>query len=475
MSSIVVFYVLGSCILACVLGALLSLTHTPRWSFGRGLRGAFSASWGLNDLLAESGQSAVFYLVAGVAEVVGVLLPVLILGAFVFKLLRHDPLVWRKKMSLEQNPSFGPTIAIRFYPGTRSPLADMNIRIFCRAESTGKEPRVTVNRRMQLISANELVRDVTFAYATPAYPSMVRVPLAPFEVGEKAALVSEVHASEFIDVQGTTALKNRCEILVLVSGTVVLTGDSFLSVHRYLASDMLPGEPQWIDADSSPDADPRSWAGWDNFESNAEMYLFVYGSLMSPRSLQRTVPGGLGKGVRAIPAILDDWYLSWNVGSWAHSQPEREWILGDGSAFHEVIGSLGLQYQKGSQCQGAVWRVPVSLLGQFDLRERDYDRVDVTGYVNWPDMNPEAVVHTYIPKPEAIEVMETARQEQRVVVSQDYIRLVNDAFRDLLRGRGEQYEVPDPNCRVEKLSFRPKGSNMLRPVVTEPDLAVDDT
>jgi gamma-glutamylcyclotransferase (GGCT)/AIG2-like uncharacterized protein YtfP len=278
-----------------------------------------------------------------------------------------------------------------------------------------------------------------------------------------------------IELQGAVVRRDHCEILVLVSGTVVYTGDNFLSVKRYIASnDLLEGQPQWIDADADPESDPRTWNGWDNFEGNAEFYLFVYGSLVSEKSLKRTIPGGLGEGAGPTPAVLQDWHLAWNVGSEVHSQPERLWTCADGSPFGGIIASLGLLHSQGTQARGAVYRIPVNTLGAFDERERDYDRIEVTGYVSWENMNPEATVHTFVPTAQSQEVMRRGIEEGRAVASEDYVNLIREAFVELNGSHGlPTHQIPTPPCAVQPLTFTNRNLRSLHQEVTDEDLAIE--
>ncbi len=66
---------------------------------------------------------------------VSVLLPIFVLGAFVFKLFRHDPLVWRRGVTIEAHPSGYYVLAARFYNHLKVATAD--VRVLIRNLTTG--------------------------------------------------------------------------------------------------------------------------------------------------------------------------------------------------------------------------------------------------------------------------------------------------------------------------------------------------
>jgi cation transport regulator ChaC len=459
--TIMAMYVSASVVGSALLAAGLAITHVPNWDYARAYRSAFSSTWGLADLLEDDGQPAIFYILSAVGAIAGVLLPIFILGAFVFKLLRHDPIVWRKKVSVEETSEHGTALAIRFYSGTHSPLADIRVRVFLRVQSSDTPPRSARNYPLTVIRGGVPNDDVMLPLTSRGYPILVRVPLRPdlIDSDEEGMSAHDVCYGDWIEIQGKRTKKTNCEIIVLTSGVVVFTGDSFLSARRYLASeDLSEGQPQWIDAETDPDADPYKWTGWSNFENNANIYVFVYGSLVSRASLERTLPRGLGPSSGPFLAYLKGYRRMWNVGSKASDQAERRWLDSENDEFHGVIASLGLMADEGSRCLGAVYRVPVMILGAFDARERDYDRIDVTGLVTWAGMDDAATVFTYVPKPGATSTLDEAIVHRTAVASTEYISSIEDAFRSFGAEYLDEYRntTPAPAFRVEGLTFEPR-------------------
>jgi hypothetical protein len=117
---------------ACLISIPLHLLATDGSSFGSSLRLALWAMWGPDNLLSRSDGSFIYYAIATVNAVVGVLLPVFVLGAFVFKLFHHDPLVWREKISVEAHPSGYYVLTARFYNHFQSAAADVRVRAWLR-------------------------------------------------------------------------------------------------------------------------------------------------------------------------------------------------------------------------------------------------------------------------------------------------------------------------------------------------------
>ncbi|MFG1890299.1 gamma-glutamylcyclotransferase family protein [Micromonospora sp. NPDC049051] len=432
---------------SAMLGAVaLSLLHRPRWEYSRGLRLTFEALWGLGELLREDGQPAAYYVVAGVITVLGVLLPLLLLGSFVFKLLRHDPIKWRKKASLEDDPVYGALLTIRFYPGTSSELGDLCVRVYARIALTGANPRSIVNRPLRVRYGGELAEESRIPYSASGFPCSVRVPFSR----RRTATASVVDG--VFDIDGHDVSKENLEIIAIVSGVVLDSGESFVSVKRYLGDEVLAGQPQWIDAVEGEA--PKDWLGWDNFEGNAELVVFVYGSMVSRDSMLKTLPT-LPEACGPSVGFLSGWARSWNTGSDPKDQPERVWRGESGDVFEGTIASLGLVPKDGEECPGALYRISVRDLALVDNRERDYKRINVTGLVRGPELNPTDTVFTYIPTEEAQQRLVRARANNTAVLSTGYLRSVKEGFAALFPDSGNLYERTTPKFygRIETLTF----------------------
>jgi cation transport regulator ChaC len=177
-------------------------------------------------------------------------------------------------------------------------------------------------------------------------------------------------------------------------------------------------------------------------------YVFGYGSLVSPASVTATL-GHDGPGFDV--ARLHGWRRAWNVGSDGESHPERTFVRPDGSVFGGITVVLGLIPADGG-CGGAVFGVTPADLALLDVRERNYDRVDVSDRVDWPARPAGCTVLTYLPRRRAVARLHRAVAGGReVVVREQYLRLVEDAF--AATGRLDDYRrsTPAPEHPVEDL------------------------
>ena len=64
-------------------------------------------------------------------------------------------------------------------------------------------------------------------------------------------------------------------------------------------------------------------------------YVFGYGSLVSPESVESTLGHAIDRAVFEY-AQITGWKRAWNVGSDRHSHPERRFLRPDGSEFTGV-------------------------------------------------------------------------------------------------------------------------------------------
>lgn len=169
-----------------------------------------------------------------------------------------------------------------------------------------------------------------------------------------------------------------------------------------------------------------------------ERYVFGYGSLVSPESVAAT----LGHDVDASrfhDARLAGWTRAWNVGTNRESHPERRFYLLPGrTEFTGVTAVLGIEPAGPEQgCDGVVFPVDEDDLSLLDVRERNYERIDVTGAVSWAGRPADRIVHTYAPRPEAVRRLAVASRRN---VRRAYAELVAKAFAG--RHRAEELAIP---------------------------------
>lgn len=183
------------------------------------------------------------------------------------------------------------------------------------------------------------------------------------------------------------------------------------------------------------------------------VWVFGYGSLVSPSSLSTTLGRSVRPGDGWAEATLRGWGRRWNYGI-GHVAGT---ILDEsGSELEVTIVALGVVAAAGEYANGIVVAVDADELTRLDRRERHYDRVDVTSTVEihpatrhdgagraaWP--GPSDVVVTYVPRPEAVQRYESARDRGCAAIEQRYWDLVDEAFAALGPDRQATYRATTP-------------------------------
>lgn len=182
--------------------------------------------------------------------------------------------------------------------------------------------------------------------------------------------------------------------------------------------------------------------------TGTSVWVFGYGSLVSPTSAARTIGRRFVAGVDATTATLHGYGRRWNYGSLTQRGTWRT----DGGEVHGTVVALGLEPLDGASCGGVVLRVDPDEVARLDRREADYDRVDVTAQVEvgidvGTPTGPafvDAPVVTYVPRPSAVERYLVARDAGRAAVRRDYWDLVHGAFDALGPGHLDAFVVTTP-------------------------------
>lgn len=386
------------------------------------LRQALWGMWGPDNLLGVRGESTGFYIVAAANALVSVLLPVFVLGAFVFKLFRHDPLKWRKGLTIEAHPAGHFVLAARFYNRFTVPVADVCVRAWLRWTSA-ENPTVLRNKRLQLLVRGMHDDAPVWPLAIPAEPTTVRVVVASTGTDDMP------FGDETFTIQGETVTRDDASIVLIAEGMATGINEQFRSMTTY----SLRGD---IEAELFQDITPnvRDQVEWRNFDGTQLTYVFVYGSLMREDDLRMA---GLGDGER-IRVSLRDWRRRWNVAS-DPAKKNRVYRKSDGNVFDGWVASLGIEAAIDEQVTGVVVEVGYETLAEFDKREQEYLRTDVTRLIVWRALRPSRPfrVFTYVPKPEAVQEFERRREDQTLAVVQSYYssvamaaEAINDDDRD---------------------------------------------
>lgn len=171
------------------------------------------------------------------------------------------------------------------------------------------------------------------------------------------------------------------------------------------------------------------------------MWVFGYGSLVSPVSLGSTLGRTPVPGVDFLAAECEGFARRWNYGvRYAPGSLE-------GRADLDVLVFLGLVAAPSAWTNGIVAKVDAAELRRLDARERDYDRVDVTDRVRLLDTSTDVAIGTaviYVPRPGAVAVYRAGRDERRAAIARSYWDLVDGAFDVLGPGQGERYRSSTP-------------------------------
>lgn len=155
-------------------------------------------------------------------------------------------------------------------------------------------------------------------------------------------------------------------------------------------------------------------------------YVFGYGSLVA-----ETAPLELGDGLdpaQATWGALRGWRRCWNVAmhNRAGANDDKFFVEGETGDRPDLYAAwLNIERAPGAACPGLAVPMDEARLRQFDLRERNYRRLEVT-----PDFEPAlgGPVWAYVGRPEARARFERGRAEGSVVVSGAYLERVEAAF-----------------------------------------------
>ena len=173
-------------------------------------------------------------------------------------------------------------------------------------------------------------------------------------------------------------------------------------------------------------------------------WVFGYGSLVSPKSLARTIRRVAVPGENFHEAVLAGYGRRWNYGvmhitaTWTSESGET---IDDGT-----IVALGVIPADDESVLGVVAQLSEEELAALDHRERNYTRVDVTEQVA-SEASIGGRVFTYVPRNASIETYQAARDAGRAGIRRTYWDLVQAAYGELGADQLERYrsETPDPD------------------------------
>lgn len=180
------------------------------------------------------------------------------------------------------------------------------------------------------------------------------------------------------------------------------------------------------------------------------VWVFGYGSLVSPSSVAETIGRTVEVDDGFVAATLEGYGRRWNYGS---LRQRANWDGPNGRVEGGVVVSLGIAVSAHERTNGTVVRVDEDELRRLDVRESDYDRVEVTAAIDAGVLPRTATVVTYVPRPSAIERYEASRRAGRAAVRQGYVDLVIEAFGALGGTALAEYRASTPEPEVPVLHF----------------------
>lgn len=183
----------------------------------------------------------------------------------------------------------------------------------------------------------------------------------------------------------------------------------------------------------------------------AGVWVFGYGSLVSPASFGHTLGRAPRPGVDFHEAEIGGYGRRWNYGV---ASIRGETDEPDGSIKHWTVVALGLVESPDEAVNGVIGWVEEHELVALDAREQQYDRVEVTQLALVHGVEVRGPIVTYVPRREPRELYESARDRGEAAVEQRYWDLVDGAFADLGADRCERYRATTPDPDVPIVAMR---------------------
>ena len=140
-------------------------------------------------------------------------------------------------------------------------------------------------------------------------------------------------------------------------------------------------------------------------------YVFGYGSLINPKSIQRTLGREIGEE-DLLEASLSDHVRKWQL---------VDWIFIKDLNLERIIPAIFLDVvrEQGKEVNGILFQLSEEELDKMDCRERNYDRIHISNLIEPKVSDP---VYTYVGK----EKYNVPPQES--VVLAQYERLIEEGL-----------------------------------------------
>ncbi len=140
-------------------------------------------------------------------------------------------------------------------------------------------------------------------------------------------------------------------------------------------------------------------------------FVFGYGSLINPKSIQRTLGREISKE-DLLEARLSDHVRKWQLVDWVIIQdPNLKRIIP--TIFLDIV------LEQGKEVNGILFQLSEEELDKMDRRERNYDRIDISNLI---EPNVSKPVYMYVGKEKY-----TVPPQESVVLAQ-YERLIEEGL-----------------------------------------------
>ena len=179
-------------------------------------------------------------------------------------------------------------------------------------------------------------------------------------------------------------------------------------------------------------------------------WIFGYGSLLASRD---------GEPERA-PAVLRGFRRCWDVAMDNEQRIPGYKVFVDPESGEQpavFVTFLNIRPEPGAWVNGVLVPVPASELGSLDARERNYERQDVTRYV---DADLEGRIWAYVGSGAGRQRYRTGRARGTAVISAEYLAHVEAGFASFGTPMLEQFrlttEAPDvPLAALTRVDLAP--------------------
>jgi len=154
-------------------------------------------------------------------------------------------------------------------------------------------------------------------------------------------------------------------------------------------------------------------------------FVFGYGSLVSSESLKRYVKEDNPRfQYITIQGLRRDWSVAMDNSV---DLPAYKYYLDENDVrIQKYVAFLNVAFDPSKKVNGILFEVDSAKLPSLDLRERNYDRVEITHLL--PEAYRTQTVWTYMGKEESKKRFSSGYDQGKVVIHEAYLEQVMEAF-----------------------------------------------